>query len=414
MSTAGFRLCLVLAFVLPASLASAADPPLVERYLEEGKLAEGERALAAHLKDHPDDDQAWFGLGTLQFLRAVENLSQTLYLFGGLGPQSPTMQRLPILRLPAPKNEMPEEVEYADMRRMLQNFIDDLARAEATLAKVEDDEVKLPLHFGRLRLDLNGDGKAADDEALWKLFFALQGADTGPESAAQARAFLITFDKGDVHWLRGYCHLLSALCETALMYDQQELFDAVAHQLFARPKAPRMPADLLKKGEDWAPSIADAIAAIHLSRFPVKEPKRGSAVLAHLEAMIAQSRLSWQAIEVETDDDHEWIPNARQGTVIPNVRVTREMIDSWRRLLDELEKIVSGEKLVPHWRFVDTHGINVRRVLIEPRTFDLVLWAQGSAAVPYLERGPCTKIETWNEIQRAFGGQFFGFALWFN
>ena len=72
MSTAGFRLCLVLAFVHPASLASAADPPLVERYLEEGKLAEGERALAAHLKDHPDDDQAWFGLGTLQFLRAVE------------------------------------------------------------------------------------------------------------------------------------------------------------------------------------------------------------------------------------------------------------------------------------------------------------------------------------------------------
>src|SRR5947208_7893227 len=32
-------------------------------------------------------------------------------------------------------------------------------------------------------------------------------------------------------------------------------------------------------------------------------------------------------------------------------------------------------------------GSNVRRVFIEPRTFDLVLWVQGSAAAPNLEAG---------------------------
>jgi len=35
-------------------------------------------------------------------------------------------------------------------------------------------------------------------------------------------------------------------------------------------------------------------------------------------------------------------------------------------------------------------GVNLRRVFTEPREFDLVLWVQGTAAVPYLEAGEVT------------------------
>ncbi len=39
---------------------------------------------------------------------------------------------------------------------------------------------------------------------------------------------------------------------------------------------------------------------------------------------------------------------------------------------------------------------------------------QGTAAIPYLEAGTVTRPEVWQRLQRTFGGQFFGFAVWFN
>src|SRR5436305_928432 len=49
---------------------------------------------------------------------------------------------------------------------------------------------------------------------------------------------LVHFDRGDVAWLRGYCHLLMALAEVGLAYDGQELFDATAHLFFHKPRTP--------------------------------------------------------------------------------------------------------------------------------------------------------------------------------
>ena len=59
-------------------------------------------------------------------------------------------------------------------------------------------------------------------------------------------------------------------------------------------------------------------------------------------------------------------------------------------------------------------GINFRRIFTEPREFDLVLWAQGTAAAPYLEEGELTPPETWQRINRIFRGEFIGFVIWFN
>ena len=409
----------VLAICWSPRPALADDPPRVERYLIDGRLADGQRELAAHLKDHPADDQARFGLGTLQFVRAVEHLAQSLYQFGAVGPKSRLTQQVPFLRIAVPENPQPDKVRYADVRRMLQNLLDDLTAAEKTLADIKDERVKLPLHFGLIRLDVNGDGKSADGEVLWKIYANLnRGIRLGDQFAPEhAEAFVIAFDYGDVHWLRGYCHLLSSMCETILAYDQQDLFNAVAHQLFDNPDVPTLPKNVIIRQDPnnpWMDDIADAIAAIHLSRFPLKEPERMKSALAHLEQVIALSRDSWKSIQAETDDDREWIPNSKQTGVIPGVRVTEEMIGGWHGFLDEAEKMLSGKKLIPHWRFNAEHGINLRRVFLEPREFDVVLWAHGSAAVPYAEKGIVVRGETWNRLESIFGGQFIGFAFWFN
>src|SRR5262249_3716356 len=108
------------------------------------------------------------------------------------------------------------------------------------------------------------------------------------------------------------------------------------------------------------------------------------------------------------------IPGSTQTGVIPGVRVTAEVVAGWQEFLNEAEGLISGKKLVPHWRFRADYGINLRRVFEEPRGFDLVLWAHGAAAAPYAERGEVTSRQTGQRLQQVFRGQFIGFAIWFN
>ena len=107
-------------------------------------------------------------------------------------------------------------------------------------------------------------------------------------------------------------------------------------------------------------------------------------------------------------------PNPRPESVLPNGRVSDEMVKGWMSFLDEAEAILKGKLLIPFWRRGEERGVNLRRVFTEPRMFDLILWVQGTAAAPYLEKGPLTNAETWRRLQTIFQGQFIGFAFWFN
>lgn len=391
--------------------AMGAAQPAVEEYLVTGRLAEGEKAIQSHLDANPDDDEARFGLGAVQFLQSVERLGQFLHQHG----VSERANRIPLLRLPIPPNPDPQPTTYADYRGMLETLLTDLATTEATLAKIDGD-VKLPLRFGQIRLDLDGDGEATDQEALWRLYGAMNQAVSRRQGfEEQARQFRITFDTGDVYWLRGYCHLLSALIEVQLACDGQRWFDHCGHLLFAKTDTPfpfltpkQRPAD-----RNWDYSLfLDILAAVHLFDFEVKEPERAESARQHLLAMADLSGKSWDAIVAETDDDSEWLPNAKQESVV-GVAVSAEMIATWRNVMGELKALLEGEKLIPFWRD-PAQGVNLKRVFTEPKRFDLVLWIQGTAAVPYLEQGETVSPESWRGIQQVFRGEFIGFALWFN
>lgn len=399
---------------------STPEPPDYTQLLYDGALARAEDSAAAALKRDDRDDAARFALGVTQLLRGVERVSQSLYKYGfGSGRARDAAGLLAMTGgaalpgLPIPDNPAPQRLSYDDLRRVGQTFLDDLSRAEKSLADIRDDRVKLPLAIGRVRLDFDGDGRAADDETFWRVYARLnRDADVSESDAA---GFVIAFDRADVEWLRGYCHLLMALGEFTLAFDQHELFERTAHLFFPNvesphawlPKAP----PLFEMGRT---DIMDVIAYVHLINFPVRDAPRTAAALAHLEQMIAHSRQMWRLAQDESDDDHEWIPNPRQTGVIPGLRVTQEIIDGWIAFLDEAAALLAGKRLIPFWRSADGAGVNLRRVLTDPRPLDLVLWVQGTAATPYLERGDLSKPETWERLQRVFGGEFIGFAFWFN
>jgi hypothetical protein len=378
--------------------------PDVDALLASGKFDEGAAVLEAYLKEKPKDDTARLGLGVMQFVGSVQRLGQKLAVYG-------PRPRFRALGVPDADVPVPAELlTYPRLRAINREWLDDLALVEATLAKIESGDVKLPLHVGRVKLNLG----TAETRSL-TLLPILQQFQLGP--AANRADFVITFDRADVEWLRGYCHILSALSEIAAAHDGEGLFDVASHRLFQHAKTRH---DFLlepnrQQNGGWFQfeDIADAVAIIHMLRFPLVEPKRMGVALKHLEQALAHSREMWKRVLAETDNDHEWIPGPKQKGAI-NVNVTQEMVDNWLAALDEAELILQGKKLIPFWRGKPTRGVNLRKVFLEPRQLDLVLWVQGTAATPYLEEGDLTKPDTWQQINNAFGGQFIGFGFWFN
>jgi len=452
---------LLVLLLAPAGPSAATDMlTTVQTALYAGHTQAAGDAARARLAISPDDDQARFALGAVQFLQAIEHLGHNLYRYGPRPPygQPAGLAELPILRLPVPKNPHPEAITYEELRTTLEEFLGDLQAADTTLAAVGPGPVELPLNIGLIRLDLRGDGAASEDESLWRIFVAVTGY-RGPINDP-AGQLLTDFDGSDVPWLRGYCNLLMAIAEFPLAYDWHEAFEATFQALFpagafrhpdlaqrdrelraqldalgAWPEPPRpLPGQPLLPGEYQAwwnspagqkyqekqriaepltfSGIADLIAFVHLAHWQVIQPARLADVLRHLEAMVGFSRENWRRIMADTSTGRRWIPNPQQTGVLPNMRVTPALVAAWRQFLDEFNAVLQGKKLIPHWRF--ERGINLRRLLLEPQPFDPVLLIQGSAALPYLENGPLVTSAATATIMAAFGGDFFRYFVWFN
>lgn len=394
------------------------DPPSIERFLLDGKLAEGAKAAESRLKQNPEDDQSRFGLGVAQFLQAFEHLGGGLYRYG-LRTEKSFLQPPPQVKEFLPQNPNPEQLTYSAARQLIETFVDDLMKAEATLAEVKDPSVKLPLHVGLIKIDPFGQQEPINAAFLFERVEGL------PVTSQQAEDLVIAFDRGDVNWLRGYCHFMSALGELALAADGQRAFECSAHVLFEKVETPhtflledRRPFDE-NPFENFG-TLSDVVSLFHqLLRLQVKEPERMKAALEHLEAGVAQGKELWKHVLVEEDDENEWIPNPQQTGVV-GIQVSQKMVDAWLETLDEADLVLKGERLVPFWRGeMETKGVNLRRVFLEIKTIDPIEWIQGTAATPFLEEGPLTKFSDERVGQRlnnAFGGpfNFIAFGFWFN
>jgi hypothetical protein len=419
---------LIAAFLLALAMvpAAAADPveDIMIGPVGDGSLDARVAVMQKRLELDPGDDTARFGLGILQFLRSGELLAQSAYRYGmrtnELGMMTGAL--MGPLNVPLGINPDPEMVREADVRAVLEQWLERVAAAERTLAKIDDEDVKLPLRVGLLRMDFNGDGKLAEKDALWQRWRAMR-LRFQPDQAS-ANEFVIAFDRGDVSWLRGYCHICLAVGEMILAHDTSGIFDTVGHLLFERPDAPC--ARLRESGpvDVWDERhILDMIAFIHMIRLPVQSPDGLRRAHAHLQQAVAMSRDMWMHYDREMDDDREWVPNTKQlDAALPGATVDAEIRATWLQFLDEAEKVLDGERLLRFWRGAReqgegaerTEGVNLNRAFMEPRTFDLVLWVQGSAALPYLEEGELTSPGLWRRMRGATRGRAFRYMWWFN
>ncbi len=365
------------------------------------------------LRDRPDDDEARFRLGVAQFLQTLEVLGQAWHRHGQVDGFLTSM--VPLLRLDVPENPQPEPISYEQFRAILQQTLERLQVCEATLARIKSNDVALELNLLNISMDWEADQKVDQHDNLLQSFRQVIGNRVPMDPA---RGFVVRFDAADVQWLRGYCHLMMAMCEFSLAYDQEDFWNVTGRRVFARAQTtfeflneePRV-------DNGWDMNlILDAIAGIHQLRFPIREPERMPRVLAHVKQTIQLSREMWKLVEAETDDNREWIPNPGQKPPFPGGTVSKEMIVGWHEFLDEAEAILDGKMLVPFWRGANPRrGVNFHRFFVEPTDFDLVLWFHGSGAREYLQEDlPVTTPETWRRFERIFRGEFIGFAIWFN
>src|SRR5262249_18571918 len=107
---------------------------------------------------------------------------------------------------------------YPAAQKLVEGGGDRLGKAGATPAGGKDDKVKLPLRVGLIKIDPLGQGKPVSAAIL-------MGRMEMGVPREQVEKFVIGFDRGDVCWLRGYCHFLAAWGEVLLSVDGKELFD---------------------------------------------------------------------------------------------------------------------------------------------------------------------------------------------
>ena len=271
------------------------------------------------LDANPNDDEARFGLGVIRFLRAVENLGKALYEYGAVSEKATQ----PFLRLPVPKNDRPSTISYQALGRVLDAFAADLGRAEATLSGIKDAEVKLRLRLGNITFDFAGNGK--ERTTLLKLLEKLNGR---PFAFQKDNSdFRIHFDRGDVAWLRAYCHLLSAMVEGYRAVDQEAGFDQRVNLIFPKIETPVKKVDL-----DW-------------KGLKVVDAPRLRRMRLHLVAVCALNRETWEYIRKETDNDYEWLPNAKQTDQL-GLPLTETQIGAWLKMMAEIEAFLKGESLL--------------------------------------------------------------------
>lgn len=382
----------------PALAGPSAD--LLVKHTAAGTLEEGIAAI------NGDDAEAHAARGMLKFLLAIEHAGQSLYLHG-LEVGGGARMGLPILRLPVPPNPKPEPLDYAKFRTIFENIVNDLAAAEADLAKVGEGQVKLPADVLSVRLDLDGDGKGSDFESLESMMSGLLRREDLPGST-------IAFDTADIYWLRGYGNFLGAFSQFLLAHDFEQMFNKTFHIYFPHAALPY--ADKLRRGASQDifvnDDVGDVIAMIHLINWKVVEPARRKDVRVKLKAMADLSAMSWKSVRAETDNDREWLPNAKQTPALPLAPVDDSVIDGWLAVMGEFGAVLEGQKLLPHWRFAE--GINFKRMLDEGTDFDLVLLIAGADAVPWLEQGVVSDTASWDQLMFVFQGNFLGYAMWFN
>jgi hypothetical protein len=160
-------------------------------------------------------------------------------------------------------------------------------------------------------------------------------------------------------------------------------------------------------------TTVDLFSRVYLSLTQQPDATHTKAAHAHFFDMIAQNRVFWTLVEAETDNDAEWIPNARQQSAL-GINVPTDTSERWQAVLSDAEAVLNGDALVPFWRFGAASGININRMFMEPIPVNIVEWFQGVGLLPYAEKGPLVTPENFRLFERMMAGDTMMFMVLLN
>lgn len=353
-----------------------------------------------------------FAIGGLRFLRAVERSLQTRWRIG-----AQPVEYAPVLRLPLPPNPNPAAFDAGVVETVFTDIRDDLAGAIAALDAIPEEAAPtLRIRLSDIWLDIDENGERAGAPYSEDLLSISGAAGLGGAGGADPSTLMVSFDRADVAWLAAYAHLLSGVAEMALSLDSRSAIAASEPGWTAEERFGL--ADDVYGATDWI----DQALPLVLMMQGTPDQTHTRAALGHFQAMIDENRAFWRLVALETDDDAEWIPNPGQKSALGGATLSKEAAEAWGEVLADAEAMLKGELLIPHWRYGPsedagpdaTVGVNLRKVLEEPRSFDLMLWIQGAGAAPYLERGPLISPRSLDNFARLVQGDAMAYALWLN
>lgn len=385
---------------LPA--AALADRSPLSAEIATSGIAATEARLAAQPARGPTD---LFALAGLRFLRGVERALQLRWQTGVRSDWS----ELPILRLPIPENPAARPFASADLMGLLTGLEADMDGARAALDQLGAQDFALEIAVADLWFDINMNGARDEGEAVSDVAGLTLGSGRFGVAVIDP---VVRFDTADAAWLSAYAHFLQAFTQIALAYDPAPAVDRV----IASSKAiyalwgdtpPDNAMDMMFGRQ------ADRVAMILQALAQTPDPARTRAAHDHLLAMITENRRFWTLAGAETDNDHEWVPAEGQVSAL-GLLMPPGTAAHWQAVLADAEAALKGEVLIPHWRYGAEAGINLAKVFAEPPKVDLVAMIQGEGFLPYAEKGPRMRMDSWTEFERLMQGDAMLFAVFLN
>lgn len=391
-------------FALAALL--IASPVAAETLSEEvGRAGIGPTEARLAALPSPTNEEL-FALAGLRFLGGAESALQLRWQTGVQADWS----ELPILRLPIPENPNARPFAPADFSTLITGLDADMDASRAALEQLGDKPFALEIRMSDLWFDINANGTRDEGENLGTVTGLTLGG--GRMVTVDVQDPAITFDTADAAWLAAYTHFLSAFSKLAQAYDpepaiQRVLDSSKAIYALWGDTPPNNAMDMMfGRQVDRA-----AMVLFALSKTPDKALAQES--YDHLLAMITENRRFWSMVALETDNTGEWIPNEAQVSGL-GIYMPPGTAERWQAVLADAEKLLTGEALIPHWRFGAEAGINVKKMFENPPAVDLITWVQGEGLLPYAEKGPQMSAAAWRDFESLVQGDSMLFAVFLN
>ncbi len=367
---------------------------------------EGLAATIIQMEALPSPTEAdLFALGGLRFLHTVEITLQTRWAAGLTDPTG----MVPMLSLPLEPNPAPPAFDPNAIAQLFSGVSIGMDAARAPLTTIPDTaDFGVEINLADLWFDVNANSMRDAGENLLDIagpiLMGWEWANRDPATPAP----MIRFDAADAAWLSAYTHLLGGIADVVLAYDPTASLTRMAQ---ARADMVALSTGPTDYDQSFGSFVDPAYVMIDMLR-QTPDAARATSARDHFRAMVADNRLFWARVAVEKDNAGEWLPNDQQTSAL-GLQLPPGTGATWLGVLDEMDKILTGDLLVPYWR-VSGAGVNVSRMFTEPAPIDLAGWIQGASAVPYLEKGQLASGGSWTAFESMMQGQAMLLTLYLN